>query len=449
MAIDLSSRAFLLRRLLFTTLLAFSARAEPELSCPDYVGSYAPLVWLHSDDPFMPSDLLTHIGHTTPMLDGQPIRDLPSLNLDNLEILNNYGDQVALTANEDPTTYPAWLFGEAPDASGRVHNATPCVVIVVEKDQLVVDAFYFYFYSYDEGPNITQVLEPLDRLAGSGKAASGIPFGNHIGDWEHNMVRFRDGKPEGIYFSQHMSGTAYDWEDPMISRIDGRPVVYSARGSHANYPASGGQIHDAALIDYCDEGQKWDPILSAYFYHFNPDTFTLTSLFPPHQSSAPSPSPNLTSFFYFTGRWGDLQYPDSDPRQETVPYFGIKRFLDGPTGPRHKHLVRKGLIPDGRGGEGWMSPSLVEYAMALGCLTEELLALVIGNLEHSQDPDVTKPSKQRDLLSACQVCPNGFKRWNEALNSDTIRAVARRVVFHSSSPDPMNDRDYDVWEAWE
>ncbi|KAF7546567.1 hypothetical protein G7046_g9267 [Stylonectria norvegica] len=313
----------------------------------------APLVWLHSDDPYKPTDLLAHIRHTRPMLDGKPILGLPSLNLDNLDILNEFGDRVGLTIDEDPATYPPWLLGEAPDAAGRIFNATPCVVILVEKSPNEVDAFYFYFYSYDEGPSIKQVLKPLDALAGSGKAATGIPFGNHIGDWEHNMVRFRDGLPVGIYFSQHISGTAYNWEDPLLSKIGERPVVYSARGSHANYPASGIQIHDSALIDYCDAGHKWDPVLSAYFYRFEPTSGIITRLAAPGAPLQAVPTSNLTSFFYFSGRWGDMQYADSDPRQETIPILGLKRFLDGPTGPRYKHLQ---YIPTVlRGGEDGFS----------------------------------------------------------------------------------------------
>ena len=58
------------------------------------------------------------------------------------------------------------------------------------------------------------------------------------------------------------------------------------------------------------------------------------------------PSSNFTSFFYYRGNWGDTQYPDSDPRQETVPKFGLKRFVTGPNGPQYKHLVRKGLMRD-------------------------------------------------------------------------------------------------------
>lgn len=143
-------------------------------------------MWLHSDDPYKPSDLATHIKHTTPVLNGKPIPDLPSLDLDNLEILNEHGkhgEHVALNSNDDPTDYPAWLYGEAPDSAGRIHNSTPCVVVLVEKSDLDVDAFYFYFYSYNEGGDITQVLPPMDWLVAGPEADSGMHFGDHVGDW--------------------------------------------------------------------------------------------------------------------------------------------------------------------------------------------------------------------------------------------------------------------------
>ena len=73
----------------------------------------------------------------------------------------------------------------------------------------------------------------------------------------------------------------------------------------------------------------------------------------PNESTTAPPSSNETSFFYFEGRWGDVQYPDSDPRQETTPYFGLKRFETGPNGPRFKHLVRQGIAPEERV-ESWL-----------------------------------------------------------------------------------------------
>lgn len=139
-------------------------------------------MWLHSDDPFRPADVLEHIRHTTPTVNQEAIPNLPKLDLDNLALLNDASDgKVALTSNDDVTTLPPWLFGHVPDESGRIANATPCVVIAVERSPRDIDAFFFYFYSYDRGANITQVLEPLNRLIED--TEHGMHFGDHVGDW--------------------------------------------------------------------------------------------------------------------------------------------------------------------------------------------------------------------------------------------------------------------------
>lgn len=39
----------------------------------------------------------------------------------------------------------------------------------------------------------------------------GQHFGNHVGDWEHNMIRFVDREPRWMHFSQHSDGHAYSW----------------------------------------------------------------------------------------------------------------------------------------------------------------------------------------------------------------------------------------------
>ena len=39
---------------------------------------------------------------------------------------------------------------------------------------------------------------------------------------EHNMVRFQNGKPTGIYYSQHSDGAAYAWDDAALSMKDER-----------------------------------------------------------------------------------------------------------------------------------------------------------------------------------------------------------------------------------
>ncbi|KAI1610136.1 hypothetical protein EDD36DRAFT_445611, partial [Exophiala viscosa] len=254
----------------------------------------------------MPSDIPSHVQHTRAFKHCEPLADLPVLDMDNLSALNEHGKDVFLTAVENVTTMPDWLFGETPDTKGALHNSTACAVVIVEKAKQIVDAFYFYFYSFDEGADITQVLPPLNRILPDSKP--GDHFGNHVGDWEHNMVRFQEGVPVGIWYSQHAWGEACLWDDvACLSKEGDRPIVYSARGSHANYPSAGSHVHDAALIDVADKGRLWDPIQPAWFYTYNPSTDNLTALEP---ETAP------TDWFRFLGGWGDQQYPDDDPRQQ-------------------------------------------------------------------------------------------------------------------------------------
>lgn len=37
------------------------------------------------------------------------------------------------------------------------------------------------------------------------------------------MIRFRGGKPVGIYYSEHQDGSAYDWDDAALS-VEGERV---------------------------------------------------------------------------------------------------------------------------------------------------------------------------------------------------------------------------------
>jgi hypothetical protein len=332
------------RRLSLGVLFAWTSSFGLCYQFPQYAIDHAPLVWLHSEEPYMPSDIGRHVLETAPRINFEPITDaLPLLNLDNLSVLNKYGKDgknVFLTAVDDISKYPKWIFGEVPDESGALQNSTACVVVAVEHDlpskQHIVDVFYFYFYSWNEGGDITQVLPPLNQLFPDSKP--GDHFGNHLGDWEHNMIRFVNGKPIGIYFSHHTSGESCDWDDTKcLSKRGKRPLDFSARGSHANYPSAGDHVHDEALIDIADEGRLWDPVTLAYFYGYDPTTKAFTAADP---GTAP------TDWLSFNGNWGDEKFRESDPRQHTVPYFGLPKFEGGPNGPKFKHLVRKGLIPD-------------------------------------------------------------------------------------------------------
>ncbi|KAK0943974.1 Vacuolar protein sorting-associated protein 62 [Friedmanniomyces endolithicus] len=230
---------------------------------------------------------------------------------------------------------------ESPTAQARqtsfgISNA-PAILVVVDKGNGTVDAFWFFFYSFNQGQKVLN-----------------IRFGNHVGDWEHTLVRFHNGKPESVFISEHDFGSAYTWEavekylpnpdgsDTMLGTLSNatiasvakRPVTYSAFGSHAMYPTPG--LHPyilpfGLLHDQTDRGPLWDPTLNvkSFTYDYHNRTVRSSTLNP----RAP------TGWFDYAGRWGDKYYPLSDPRQYRLA--GQYHYVDGPTGPKFKRLGRE------------------------------------------------------------------------------------------------------------
>lgn len=288
----------------------------------------APLVWLDIGEAYFPSDIYAQVENTHPDINYTTITNPPTpLTLDNLDDLNsrgNNGKNVFLTSTIDVTTSPKWLDGVVPDSRGSTKNATSCAIIVNDRGNNFVDVFYMYFYAYNMGNTV--LFHEL---------------GDHIGDWEHNMIRFENGIPRAIWYSQHGNGEAFLYK--AIEKQGIRPITYSARGSHANYAVSG--VHDHSipghnlpagfLLDFTSQGLLWDPTLNAYFYDYNGTTRTF--------SAADGTSP--VGAMNFKGRWGDQQYPDKDPRQPP-PFFGFRKFVGGPTGPWDKQLDRSEVCPD-------------------------------------------------------------------------------------------------------
>jgi hypothetical protein len=51
------------------------------------------------------------------------------------------------------------------------------------------------------------------------------------------MIRFKGGTPIEIWYSQHEYGEAFLWQT--VEKAGGRPICFSAKGSHANYATAG------------------------------------------------------------------------------------------------------------------------------------------------------------------------------------------------------------------
>lgn len=170
----------------------------------------------------MPSDIGAQVTNSLPKVKQVLVAQAPApLTLNNIDQLNGMGGKdVWLTSKEGIAAYPAWFNGVAPDESRKTNNITSAVIITVDKGNGIVDAFYFYFYAFNDG---THVL--------------GMEFGAHVGDWEHNMIRFNNGRPQAVYFSQHARSQTFTYQ--AVEKMGVRPVVFVARGSHAVYGTSG------------------------------------------------------------------------------------------------------------------------------------------------------------------------------------------------------------------
>jgi hypothetical protein len=184
--------------LLLTSLsLAICASATQVLKrapdgVPDFIVKYAPMVYLQSEDPWKPSDIATQLTNTEPRVDFNVVSDQP-MTLDHLAFLNDLGgENVYLTSKVKPYSdpVPAFLFGVLPNSEGETDGAVSSTIVVNDHGDGTVDAFYFYFYAFDRGA---------------------LSIGNHVGDWEHSMIRFVDETPSALWYSQHSGGQAFKY----------------------------------------------------------------------------------------------------------------------------------------------------------------------------------------------------------------------------------------------
>ncbi|ODV76981.1 uncharacterized protein CANTADRAFT_27407 [Suhomyces tanzawaensis NRRL Y-17324] len=295
---------------------------------PHYVIDYAPLVHLYSEEAYLPYDIKKFVSHFHAEYDNGTV--VPggegSLNLTRLANLPKVPN-IYLTANSDFDSDPEWITGykNKPDLiNGEIKDA-PATLIMVDKGNGWVDAFWFYFYSFNLGPFVMEHG----------------PYGNHVGDWEHSLVRFYKGTPVIVWMSAHGGGGAYYYHNLEKYSLEPlHPVIFSARGTHANYVSVGQHPHDlpyAILSDFTDRGPLWNPTKNYLGY-----TYDGEFVYPvENNSNAKHVGRELEydNWLSFPGHWGDKQIPDSDPRQRNL-FIGGYKYIDGPTGPLTKNLLR-------------------------------------------------------------------------------------------------------------
>ena len=165
------------------------------------------------------------------------------------------------------------------------------------------------------------------------------------------MIRFKDGKPTALWYSQHASGEALYYS--VVEKHGIRPISYSAKGTHANYTSAGNHDHAipnfnlpvGVLMDHCDRGTLWNPTLSAYIYKFKYDAAAVHE--PGHGYFTAYDPRHPVGWVRFMGHWGNDQLAANDPHQKGHNIGNNWKYVGGPTGPCDKLLERKDIWPPG------------------------------------------------------------------------------------------------------
>ena len=162
-----------------------------------------------------------------------------------------------------------------------------------------------------------------------------MEFGDHVGDWEHSMVRFVNGTPSAFYLSAHSGGSAFTFN--ATEKTNGRPTSYIGVGTHANYATPGQHCHDLPadlLCDQTDAGFVWDLAANYRAFWFDNSTQTF-SIAGGAGSGAQSIDSEGAGWLQYEGAWGDEQYPVGEHGQYCLVIGSLVdecEFVSGPTG---------------------------------------------------------------------------------------------------------------------
>lgn len=279
--------------------------------------TYAPRVWLHSDEAYFPSSVEFAFANMTRFVGGD----------------GNYWIRSTEGLESPSDTLPFF----AGDLDGA-----PVYAFYADKGGDVVDLVYFFWYPYNRGKSVVDTI-----------------WGNHVGDWEHITVRLQRGQDQSLtpvqaYLSAHSFGGVYEWAE--IERFEEtHPVVYSAWGSHGVWKDPGDHVYMTIgeevwgvcvsivctdLVDETNAGIAWDTWerLAGFDYGakeglgdevwpvWMSDAFTEPGVAPPE---VPGGGPIF--------RWGNPE-DCSTLGVDISDLIGVCRLEDGPTGPVSKDV---------------------------------------------------------------------------------------------------------------
>jgi len=214
--------------------------------------------------------------------------------------LNQSRDDAPLfiTANPSPSELATYTDPESKHyLDNRQGTIDDCTIVTGSRNYTDLNGYTVYTHVFSSGED-TIVQYWLFYAFNKG------PLNTHEGDWEMvQVVVGSDGKPQEAMYSQHLSGQRAAWDQ--VKTSGDHPIVYVARGSHANYFRFYQGLTGLASDQVGKNGKE-----------LKPDEYVLVSLGEQYKDNHPADHDWLD----FAGRWGDFGTAEAELRGKRGPY---------------------------------------------------------------------------------------------------------------------------------
>jgi RsiW-degrading membrane proteinase PrsW (M82 family) len=287
---------------------------------------YVPVLYFHPDEIYRPQPVEVlngitrlrqdvHLWFDPTILNNLNVDNLSSISSDSTYFLDQWFDDNISAEYANYSSHKAIYESKlSPTDGGPGPLVYAHVVRGDNHDYITIQYWFFYFYN--------------------------DWFNKHEGDWEMiEVILSADGQPEWAVYSQHNGGARRSWASTP-KEDDTHPVVYVARGSHANY-FTGNEVYPnlqdigngkVVLVDRTGNTGRLMPAVR---------------LIPTREELLATPQnwPGI-GWLMFRGRWGetavygDLNGPtgpaDKGSQWETPYAWGLKQPLDQETWYRNR-----------------------------------------------------------------------------------------------------------------
>ncbi|MHC4444241.1 MAG: Vps62-related protein [Planctomycetota bacterium] len=305
------------------------------------VQTQGPVLYLHSDERYFLDDpeyvldrmqLVWGLVQNEKDYDSFSFQSLGSVNTSSANLMGDVENYVESDPDFGDPSFRHYLHIDDYLKPGNLSRAK--VFVRVRPIAVLTEVQFWFFYPFN-GPGRV-------RICLSGNICDDYNLtenGRHYGDWEHVDLRFINSTGElvSVYMSAHSGGHWVTRKDfgSVLQFVDGHPVIYSAKYSHAHYPSAGRHYYERiGVFDYVVGTfslDLYDLTNAAYVYEaFLPGNYWIFS------SELPGYPVAEPDWLSFTGRWGQYERVKDWVGPYGINVYPYEEVQRGPTGPAMK-----------------------------------------------------------------------------------------------------------------